>query len=103
MARHRPERRGHAALRPCETSLRRADRAIEQIDGLVGQIGDQVKRNGDQGRVTTLKFVAGEMLCRSTAGLAASWTGLLFARSSYSLDNGWMEPAMRLALDAVLR
>jgi tryptophan 2-monooxygenase len=30
-------------------------------------------------------------------------TGLLFAGSSYSLDDGWMEPAMRLALDAVLR
>jgi tryptophan 2-monooxygenase len=27
-------------------------------------------------------------------------TGLLFAGSSYSLDDEWMEPAMRLALDA---
>jgi tryptophan 2-monooxygenase len=30
-------------------------------------------------------------------------SGLLFAGSSYTLDDGWMEPAMRLAIDAVLR
>jgi hypothetical protein len=48
----------------------RADEPVKQIDRLVCQIGDQVERNSDQGRMTALTFIAGDMLNRSTAGLA---------------------------------
>ena len=55
---------------------------------MVCQIGAQVERNSDQGCMTALTFVAGDMLYRSTAGLAGELgkAALMHAMSAGGID-----------------
>jgi hypothetical protein len=48
----------------------RPDQPVEQIDCLVCQAGGQIEGDGDQGSMPALALVAGDMLCRGTAGFA---------------------------------
>ena len=84
-----------AGMPPLGLAKHRADEPVKQIDRLVCQIGDQVERNSDQGRMTALTFIAGDMLNRSTAGLAGE---LGKAALMHVMSAGWIPKTSLISL-----